>query len=36
LAFELGLSHPAWWPPVPSIFLQMTKFYCPLWLNNIH
>jgi hypothetical protein len=33
--FELGLSHSIWWPPVPSIFQQMTLFHFSLWLSNI-
>jgi hypothetical protein len=32
--FELGLSHSAWWSPVPSIFQQVTEFHFSLWLSN--
>jgi hypothetical protein len=32
MPFELGLSHSAWWfpIPIPSIFLQMTKLHFSL------
>jgi hypothetical protein len=28
-------NHLRWCSPVPSIYLGMTKFHSPLWLNNI-
>jgi hypothetical protein len=31
----LNLAYLKWCSPVPSIYLQMTKFHSSLWLNKI-